>query len=719
MSTVVNMQNQLAGISYDPVVPLWFIAGAAMIAALMGGYALYTRRWTMTWRLIPMTLLLTLLVNPQLVHTVRTPLPDHAVVVIDDTDSMHIAQRTKQRDQFLDQLRKEKTKISHLEWHEVTVTGARQTALIEALQKTISGIPATQRSAAILLTDGQIHDIPTTPDAIKDIAQRIGAPVHTVLFGSKNETDRRIVMTATPDFGLVGRDATLTVMVREHDAHEMELPTSLPLTVDIEGVLPYTLMVTPGVKKNIRIPLTRSGKTVVGLSVPPTHTEISPRNNRTATTIHGIRDRTKILLVSGKPSIGERMWRRTLKSDPSVELVHFTILRPPAKDDGTPLHELALIAFPVRELFEERLQDFDLIIFDRYTRQSLVPSMFLGRLVDYVRKGGALLVSAGPEFATSGSLSYSDLGDILPVKPTGRIIRSPFRPTLHEKGLRHPITADLFDMDTQVNSRSVAHSSPAWGQWLRYVETTPHGGHVLLQTPNRSPLLIVDRISKGRSAVLLSDTLWLWARGWDGGGPQTPLLRHLINWLMAEPTLEEDALTLSQHKHDGIPSVHVTRQHFSNTSPTSETVTVTRPDGSTFPLELSPTSPGQSRARFPVQQTGVWRVSDGQHQDAIGIGAETSPEHHALMATDTISAPLSKTSKGSVIWANNNTLPHLRLTSSRNDRTNDPGHITLRRNDVYTTHSTQLTPLFPLNIATAIIFLVFLGFAWWREGQTS
>ena len=96
---------------------------------------------------------------------------------------------------------------------------------------------------------------------------------------------------------------------------------------------------------------------------------------------------------------GERTWRRLLKADPAVDLVHFTILRPPEKDDLTPLNELALIAFPVRELFQVKMRDFDLIILDRFANRGILPPAYLRNIADYVRDGGALLLSAGPEFA--------------------------------------------------------------------------------------------------------------------------------------------------------------------------------------------------------------------------------------------------------------------------------------------------------------------------------
>ena len=131
-----------------------------------------------------MTLLLTLLVNPQLV---RQCVPLYRIMRswLLMTRTVCILCNVQSNATNFGPVKKRKQKISHLEWHEVTVTGARQTALIEALQKTISGIPATQRSAAILLTDGQIHDIPTTPDAMCSHSPAHRAPVHTVLFGSK------------------------------------------------------------------------------------------------------------------------------------------------------------------------------------------------------------------------------------------------------------------------------------------------------------------------------------------------------------------------------------------------------------------------------------------------------------------------------------------------------------------------------------------------------
>ena len=131
-------------------------------------------------------------------------------------------------------------------------------------------------------------------------------------------------------------------------------------------------------------------------------------------TIDGVRDKLRVLLVSGEPHAGERTWRNLLKSDANVDLVHFTILRPPEKLDGTPINELSLIAFPVRELFQQRINDFQLIIFDRYARQGIVPPIYLDNIAKYVRNGGAVLVAAGPDYAGPTSIWHTPLDAVLP-----------------------------------------------------------------------------------------------------------------------------------------------------------------------------------------------------------------------------------------------------------------------------------------------------------------
>ena len=277
---------------------------------------------------------------------------------------------------------------------------------------------------------------------------------------------------------------------------------------------------------------------IVEIEASPLQGELTAVNNRAVVSIDGVRDKLRVLLVSGEPHAGERTWRNLLKSDASVDLVHFTILRPPEKQDGTPINELSLIAFPTRELFQQKIDEFQLIIFDRYARQGVLPIIYFDNIARYVRKGGAVLVAAGPDYASSTSLWRTPLEVILPAEPSGQVTETPFRAQLSTVGKRHPVTRDL---------EGAGSDPPRWSRWFRVVDTRKAEGATVMQAADDKPLLVLSREGEGRVALLLSDHIWLWARGYEGGGPHLDLLRRLSHWLMKQPDLEEEALRLSSH----------------------------------------------------------------------------------------------------------------------------------------------------------------------------
>ncbi len=265
----------------------------------------------------------------------------------------------------------------------------------------------------------------------------------------------------------------------------------------------------------------------------PADGEITDTNNRAIAILDGIRENLRVLLVSGEPHAGERTWRNLLKSDASVDLVHFTILRPPEKQDGTPINELSLIAFPTRELFVEKIDDFDLIIFDRYQHRDVLPILYYDYIAEYVEKGGALLIAAGPEYAGEQSIARTPLMSALPAMPSGQVIDQPFYPRLTDLGQRHPVTRGL---------EGSASEPPHWSRWFRLVGIERPEGEVVMKGPDDRPLLLLDRKGEGRVGMLLSDQGWLWARGFEGGGPHVALYRRIAHWLMKEPELEEERL---------------------------------------------------------------------------------------------------------------------------------------------------------------------------------
>jgi hypothetical protein len=460
-------------------------------------------------------------------------------------------------------------------------------------------------------------------------------------------------------------------------------------------------MVPVGRDVPLSIPIEHGGPNIVELEVEAGPQELTLVNNHAAVVINGVRDRLKVLLVSGEPHAGERVWRNILKSDPSVDLVHFTILRPPEKQDGTPIRELSLIAFPIRELFEVRLDEFDLIIFDRYSRRGVIPQAYIENVVKYVRKGGAFLEATGPSFGTPMSLFRTPLGEILPTEPSGNVDEEGFKPQLSEPGWRHPVTADL-------PGAGEPGGSPSWGRWFRQVEAHVHHGTTLMTGDRGAPLLVLDRVGDGRVAQLLSDQMWLWARSFEGGGPQAELLRRLAYWLMKEPDLEENDL---RAVIEGDRLV-VTRQSL---EPNDKPVTVTAPDGTTSELKLTAEHGGRSVGTLAVSQMGLYRVTDGTRTALAAAGPLNPIEFADVRATAEKLAPISAATGGGVEWIGTGTIPDVRRVSAGR-ATAGHGWIGFRENGDYVVAGFSETPLLP-GIAALLLAVGALIGAWRREGR--
>jgi hypothetical protein len=418
--------------------------------------------------------------------------------------------------------------------------------------------------------------------------------------------------------------------------------------------------------------------------------------------VNGVRDRLRVLLVSGEPHAGERTWRNLLKSDPSVDLVHFTILRPPEKQDGTPIHELSLISFPTRELFEVKLQEFDLVIFDRYRRRGVLPPVYFQNIVDYVERGGALLSATGPTFASPFSLYRTPLQAVLPGEPTGGVISRGYRPQVSDVGLRHPVTAAL-----PTGPEGHSDGQARWGRWFRQIEVVAKRGNVLMRGVDDNPLMILDRYGEGRVAQINSDHIWLWARGFEGGGPQAELLRRLAHWLMKEPELEENALR-AQVK-DG--RLEILRR---SVEPVEGSVEITAPDGSTSKTELKETGPGRYEASVPVTQTGLYSVSDGERVAMAAAGALNPLELADVRATEAPLAPIVEATRGSMHWIVDGLPTIRRIAADR--RTAGRNWIGLVANEDYLVTGVRRLPAMPALLVLGLV-LAAAAAGWRREGR--
>jgi hypothetical protein len=617
-------------IAFSPFFPPWAIVALSAVALAIT-IVLVWRRVRGAWlRALAFALLILGLCDPNLVQENRRPLKDIVAVVVDRSGSQDIGERPGQTDKARDELKARLNALGDVDLRVVETSRQESdtdgTKLFSALRGALSDAPPERVGGAIMITDGDVHDIPGTVAALG-----FDAPLHALITGHEGERQRRIELIEAPRYGIVGKDQVIALRVLDSADHG----EPVKLTVRRDGATIDELDAKVGERINVEAPIDHAGPNVIELEVARVEGELATDSNRAVVDIEGVRDKLHVLLVSGKPHPGERMWRNLLKSDPNVDLVHFTILRPPEKGgDGTPINELSLIAFPVADLFGRKIKDFDLIIFDRYAQQSILPYAYLDNIANYVREGGALLMAEGPEFSTPDGLYYSPLGAIAPAEPTGEDVEAPFQAKVSQEGLRHPVTRGLAGL----NAKS---GDGEWGRWFRLIGARATGGDTVMSGPDDKPLLMLSRVDKGRVGLLLSDQMWLWARGYDGGGPYLDLLRRLAHWLMKEPELEEEALRASAKGRD----VTVERQSASGAERETDLVA---PDGTRTKLTMTPEAPGLSRAYVTVDRYGLYRAEDGQHVALVSVGPVNPLELQDVVSTPEKLRPIAEATGGTV-----------------------------------------------------------------------
>ena len=650
-------------------------------------------------RAVALAALLLALANPLLTEEDREQLSTIVPIVVDRSQSQDTAGRSEQTDQALAQLQERFSRFPRIETRVVEVdsgaeTDTPSTQAFSALSSAISDVAPGRIGGAVFLTDGQIHDLP-------GINQDLGftAPVHGLITGQPDEFDRRIQIVQAPRFGIVGEEQQLTFRVFDDGR---SAGGSAQVTIRMNGEPLETLPAAPGADTPFTFTVPRGGNNVMEFSVAEVPGEVTAVNNRAIHIIDGIRQNLRVLLVSGEPHAGERAWRNLLKSDASVDLVHFTILRPPEKQDGTPINELSLIAFPTRELFVEKIEDFDLIIFDRYTHRNVLPILYYDYIAQYVENGGALLIAAGPEHAGESSIAATPLAQILPASPTGEVHTAGFLPRLSEDGRKHPVTRGL-DGATQ--------DPPAWGRWFRSIDVAQPEGQTVMQGDDDRPLLVLNREGEGRVAMLLSDHGWLWARGFEGGGPHVSLYRRIAHWLMKEPELEEEALTARATGR----TLEVNRQTIGDDPGPA---TITYPSGRSETLPLAESGPGLYRLERRMEETGLFEITNGEFSTLVHVGAVDAPEFKAMISTEETLEPYAERTKGLVARVADGsaiTLPSI-LPVRGEVRVNDADRMVIRLTDETVLRGVNTIPLFA-GFAGLSALLFAIAAMWWREGR--
>lgn len=688
-------------LSFSPFLPWWVLGVLGALALVVAFIGFYKGIRGSTIRLIAFAALIAALANPLLLSEDRDALSTVVPVVVDRSQSQtDIPSRKAMTDEALQGIKQRLAQFSGIEPRIVEASTPEtsdtpSTRLFEALSSAVSDVPPARIGGAIFITDGQVHDVPSN---LKTLG--MNAPISTLLTGKANEFDRRIEVVRAPRFGIVGQSQDMVLRVIDEGTK-----VSQPATVNvrINGVESGSFSAVPGKNTPYSFTVPRGGSNVLEFTVSSLPGEVTETNNKAVHLIDGIRQNLRVLLVSGEPHAGERAWRNLLKSDPSVDLVHFTILRPPEKQDGTPINELSLIAFPTRELFVEKIHDFDLIILDRYQHRGVLPLLYYDNIAQYVQNGGALLIAAGPEHAGPDSIANTPLANVLPAAPTGQMDDGGFYPRLSDIGKKHPVTRDLEGSNFE---------PPHWGRWFRSVDVSKPLGETVMTAANGKPLLVLNRAGKGRVAMLLSDQGWLWARGFEGGGPHVALYRRIAHWLMKEPELEEEALTARASGR----MLTITRQTIGNNPGPA---TILSPSGKREELALSQTEPGRFTAEKRMSETGLFTITNGDFSTLVHIGTVDAPEFKAMISTPDILQPVVDETHGLMKRLDNGrggiSIPDI-IPVRGQVRSNDGQRIAIRMTDETVLKGINTLPLFA-GFGGLAMLLFAVSAMWWREGR--
>ncbi len=685
-------------IALAPLTPAPLLLALCAVGAIVSGVAIWRSPASGVLRAAAIAALLLLIANPQNRQAERTAIGDIAVIIEDESGSQTLDGRREATIAAADLLEKRLKEFHGVEVMRVAAGNAEETRLGEALALAVSDNPRARLAGVFVVTDGQSTDVPAV-ERLKD-----AAPIHLLLTGRREETDRKITLLKAPRYGIVREGADISFRVDDLGPDGAALAARgeaiITLRVDGEEVLRQPAPV--GSEVGFIAPLDRPGRSIIELEVEDAGGELTARNNIAVLPITVIRDRLRVLLISGEPHPGERAWRNLLKSDPAIDLVHFTILRPieKAQSDNALESELALIEFPQDELFIAKLAEFDLVIFDRFTDRGVLNAFHFDNLARYVEGGGAILVASGPEFAGDYSIAgQRNFSFVLPAAPGGEAIEGPYRPRLSATGERHPVTADLPEQEF-------------WGRWLRITPAAVRSGQTLMTDEGARPLLVLDRVGEGRVGLIQSDHVWLWARGFDGGGPHAELLRRIAHWLMKEPDLEEERLAL---REEGGALVIERRTIGETASP----VRLVAPGGEESDVALSPASPGLFAARISGAPRGLYRAR-ADDLFAIGsVGLAAPPEFENVVSDRRPLGPVSAASGGGVFDLRKSgsvSIPDIRRVRASSGAKAGPGWAGLVERRAFETAVIADRPLAPPLLWLLAVAGLLLA-AWFIEGR--
>lgn len=502
-------------IEFIPILPI-------SILLILG--ALYFAIWAIIfWRdkrinyyhICASLLLFLAVLNPQRIIKTQTILPINIGIITDYSQSMLASKRTNGTRNFENNLISKLKEYSNLNIITENIPSVSQNSdFALAIDRVLKKSPEAQIGAVFIITDG-------LNQSAKNLKWQF--PIYQMLVGEENETDYYVKLISRPKPTKIGENANIEFIVVNDKIKNGKIKTIIHIGQEI-------MQIDAKLNEITKLEIKVQNRKIIPIAIEAIsdEAEVSKANNAIITQIEPAQDSLRVLLVTGEPYEGARAWRNLLKSDPAIDLVHFTLLRGPTKIDTAYESELALIPFPTEELFINKLNEFDLVIFDRFENLIGLRPIYMENIKQYVKNGGAFLASLGPRDTLGQGIMNTSIKDILPIEGIPNPIDEEFTPQITQTGKIHPITSTL---------------NGQWGKWDRFFKTKAKG--IVLLSNNENPILVIDKYEKGRVAVILSDKSWFWQRGYDGGGPFRELIGRTAYWLMGDEKLADTVLKLS------------------------------------------------------------------------------------------------------------------------------------------------------------------------------
>jgi uncharacterized membrane protein len=515
------------------------------------------------------------------------------------------------------------------------------------------------------------------------LIDELDSPVNTLATASaEGLRDVAVARVLHDDFAFVHNKVSVDVDLQVVGMQA----TTFPLQLRREGKLLQTrqVSITPD-KTDYKISFEfvpeRLGKEIYTVSAPEFSGEVLTENNVGHFLLNVIRDKIRVLQVVGRPSWDERFLRRHLKKNPNYDLISFFILRNDSNVQLVPNDELSLIPFPTRELFEDELGSFDLVIFQNFNFEPYNMRHYLPRIAGFVKDGGGFVMTGGELSFASGGYARTPIEDILPVylPPVGQsegvIDTGHFRPNLSEAGLRHPITQLAFDPQSNVESWSKLPKM----RGTNIVTGAKPESTVLATHPSLTfngepmPVVAVSEVGDGRAMSLTSDSTWRWAfrNVGDGGTAREYQVfwNSAIRWLIKDPELKLIKIEVPEDVHapgeDMTVTVRISKPDYTPASDVSGKLQVLRrdlsePGADTLPpqelvdtLEFSTAHNGEVQLSVPVSEAGVYvlvaeaTTESGTLSDRnIFLSVPDVNEFRQIIPRDPLLASLAQASDG-------------------------------------------------------------------------